>query len=371
MGERAAVALLIVLLTAGCAGAPAQAGPAPTDRQVLLPDPTGQYPVGTTRRPVVTADRELMVQYWYPAQEGAAEELAPYAPPGEAAALAGVYPVPEGAFTPAVTGSRSDAAPADGSFPLVLVSHGLCGALTDLTGLSQELASRGYVVASVGHTGEAFGVEFPDGRVVGNDDPQHRCVSDPDTPEIAAQQDVRTRDLQRTLDAIPADLPVDPARVAAVGHSFGGSTALNALADPRVDAAVDLDGFLAGPVRGTGSTKPTLLLGSAGHDGAADPTWADGVPRLTGWSRWFEVTGAGHYRFIDVGTSTGRWGLDQSLRAQDPGTWNAMFGDVDPVRTFHVVADLTGAFLDQHLRGEPQPVLDTPPAEVRLRREVG
>lgn len=33
-----------------------------------------------------------------------------------------------------------------------------------LTGLAEELASRGYIVAGIGHNYEADGIMFPDGR---------------------------------------------------------------------------------------------------------------------------------------------------------------------------------------------------------------
>lgn len=50
---------------------------------------------------------------------------------------------------------------------------------------------------------------------------------------------------------------------------------------------------------------------------------------------------------------------------QDPGTRQAVSDDVDPQHTTTVVADLTRAFLDQHLRGDPQALLDDPPPEAR------
>jgi predicted dienelactone hydrolase len=44
-------------------------------------------------------------------------------------------------------------------------SHGLTGTFTDYTFLFEDLASRGYVVASVDHTYDASAVDLGDGRI--------------------------------------------------------------------------------------------------------------------------------------------------------------------------------------------------------------
>ncbi len=64
------------------------------------------------------------------------------------------------------TNSCLDAPIAEGAHPVILFSHGYTGAFTDYTFIFEDLASRGYVVASVDHTYEATAVEFPDGRFV-------------------------------------------------------------------------------------------------------------------------------------------------------------------------------------------------------------
>ncbi len=51
-----------------------------------------------------------------------------------------------------------DAPPAAGErFPLVIVSHGYPGSRTFLTYLTENLASKGYVVAAIDHTDSVFG----------------------------------------------------------------------------------------------------------------------------------------------------------------------------------------------------------------------
>ena len=55
-------------------------------------------------------------------------------------------------------------------FPLVIFSHGAGGTGFNYTCLTEDLVSRGYVVASIEHTYAAFAVWVPDGRVI----PVHR-----------------------------------------------------------------------------------------------------------------------------------------------------------------------------------------------------
>jgi len=53
-----------------------------------------------------------------------------------------------------------DAPPAEGkSYPLVIVSHGYPGSRYSLSYLTENLASKGYVVAAIDHTDSVFGEE--------------------------------------------------------------------------------------------------------------------------------------------------------------------------------------------------------------------
>ena len=46
-----------------------------------------------------------------------------------------------------------------GPFPLVVVSHGYPGSRTFMTWLTENLASKGYVVAAIDHTDSVFGAQ--------------------------------------------------------------------------------------------------------------------------------------------------------------------------------------------------------------------
>ena len=101
-------------------------------------------------------DRPLKVEIWYPATlpPGAVEQVTYESPmPGTpAAGAAKSFKVPGKALR--------DAPPATGErFPLVVVSHGYPGSRTFLTYLTENLASKGYVVAAIDHTDSVFGAQ--------------------------------------------------------------------------------------------------------------------------------------------------------------------------------------------------------------------
>ncbi|MDX1384975.1 MAG: dienelactone hydrolase family protein, partial [Thermoanaerobaculia bacterium] len=107
--------------------------------------------------------------------------------------------------------------------PVVLLSHGAMGAAMGLSGLASELAGRGYLVAGVNHYGESF-------------------VYGPDTvdPSNVLRMWLRPPDLSHALDVVLAELPdrADLERVAALGHSSGGHTAIAVAGGRMVTAAL-------------------------------------------------------------------------------------------------------------------------------------
>lgn len=115
--------------------------------------------------------------------------------------------------------ARMGADVADGSYPLVLLSHGSGGNADGLGWLSAALVADGAVVLAVDHPGSTTGDSSP-----------RRAI------DLAA----RAADLSAALDVLLAD-PVfadriDRDRIGAVGFSLGGTTALG-LAGLRFDAA--------------------------------------------------------------------------------------------------------------------------------------
>lgn len=57
--------------------------------------------------------------------------------------------------------AEENIAPIQGSFPLVVVSHGYGNWATGMAGLAENLASKGYVVAAIEHVDHPFGKDIP------------------------------------------------------------------------------------------------------------------------------------------------------------------------------------------------------------------
>ena len=105
-------------------------------------------------------DRPLRVEVWYPAilPNGAVERTDYVMGLPRATSRAGGAPQ-----TVSIPGKAlRDATPVEGTpHPLVIVSHGYPGSRYFLSYLTENLASKGYVVAAIDHTDSVFGEEKP------------------------------------------------------------------------------------------------------------------------------------------------------------------------------------------------------------------
>jgi predicted dienelactone hydrolase len=357
-----AVAVLgaTAIVTAGpVAAAPQGTTPAGQTDRLVLPAPTGPYPVGQedlylvdhdrTDPWVPTGPRELMVSMWYPAAAARGPHV-PYASAEEARLLLDAHQltdVPADKVARIGTHARAGAPPlrTPGGLPLIVLSPGLAHPSFMLTSLAEDLASRGYVVAGIDHTHEAVAVTFPDGRMAAG------CIACnvANGSQIVAS---RVQDVKFVLDRVLGHQRygrlIDPHRIAMVGHSMGGSSASRTmLADPRVDAGINLDGEAGAPIdRDLG--RPFLVVG-AGPEGVvpggypgSDQTWS----HLTGWRRWLHIPELDHLSLCDAAVI---------------GPWVGV--PLQPIpgeRVVEIVRTYVAAFADEHLRHRHQPLLDGP-----------
>jgi dienelactone hydrolase len=343
---------------------PAAVAAASTPYRVVLPEPTGPYGIGTTEVHLTDARRadpwqpgkrrELMVSVWYPTR-GTHRQFAPYAGPAVAPALGAEMasylglPADTVDLGGSTTHGRRHAKPC-GRHPVLLYSPGSGASRVIGTNQAEELASRGYVVVTIDHTGEAP-VEFPGGRVVG------ALVPWDEAGAAKKATDTRVADVRFVLDSLPR-LPrrlshsMDLSRIGMYGYSMGGSTAASAmLVDRRISAGVNLDGGLTdgdGPseVSRRGLDRPFLLVGAGAHSRSTDATWSSFWTAQRGWKKELSLADGGHgslgdYQFTLPGLARAS-GIDPAVLSEGLGTVSA---EVSVAFTRHALAGFFVEFL--------------------------
>lgn len=163
---------------------------------------------GTAKAPLY--DRPLKIEVWYPATIPAGkEEREVYTVP---------MPVAPGPGVPATFQlpgkALRDAPPVKGErHPLVVVSHGYPGSRTFMSWIGENLASRGYIVASIDHTDSVFGAVRGFTSTLLNRSGDQLFAID----AVSA--------LSKKTDSFLNGI-VDTANVAIIGYSMGGYGAL-------------------------------------------------------------------------------------------------------------------------------------------------
>ena len=171
-------------------------------------------------------DRPLTIDLWYPAEVAAGASPETYS-----GRLPAEPPAPPTSFTIPGIAVR-DAQPATGRFPLVVVSHGYSNETIALSWLTENLASKGYVVAAIRH-----------------EDPPITDRSKFTEPLLRRPLDIAfvTRTLQLMLGG---EGRIDPSRTALVGYSMGGYGVLTVgggVLDPGSPLAQLIPGGLLAP----------------------------------------------------------------------------------------------------------------------------
>jgi dienelactone hydrolase len=302
---------------------------------VALPEPSGRAVVGMDVVQLVDrarGGRRLMLTRWYPAATGARERpLAAYASPRLTAVLG---------LPPVRVHARTRARARRGRLPVVLFSPGWGVSRVIYQALAEDLASHGYLVIAVDHTGETP-VEFPDGRI------RLPSVEGPKDP-LATASATRLADMRlvlRRLNTMATGPLADRRRVAAIGHSLGGSTAADLmLAEPSLRAGVDLDGAIIGNAARRGVPRAFMVMG-AGKGHLAQPGWRAVFRRWRGPLLALEVEGFEHMSFSD-------------LPAFGPEAQGV--GKRPSPRDISMQSAYVRAFLGRHLLDRPSPLLDGP-----------
>jgi predicted dienelactone hydrolase len=339
---------------------------------VTLPQAGGPYAVGTisfslrdeARLEAYSAApddvREVMVQIWYPAAPGPDDEQAVYLDRLEVAAPAlaerlGLPAFLFGHINLIETGVYQDALPArdGGPYPLLIFSHGLRGLRVQNTVLLRELASHGYVVASMDHTYGNILTVFPDGRAVFYDG--DRVFPEGETTVTSGSRLVDTwaDDVRFLLQEAAAWNEsehmlagmMDLSKIGVLGHSTGAAAAIEVCATAAAcGAVVALDGWI-GPVDdnivSAGLEAPLLFLRAPDWLGEENVTRGTELYGNSGErAHLVTIPGTNHFDYTDIplfGPFVSTLGLS---------------GENEPELVLATINDYTRAFFDWHLKGE-------------------
>lgn len=318
--------------------------------------------VNTTADSAPLYDRPLTVEVWYPA----ADDTTP----------GGTYQVilRDGKTIFPLHGQAArDAAPATGDkYPLVVISHGYPGNRYLMAHLGENLASKGYVTVSIGHTDSTYSDKTAFGSTLLNRPIDQRFVID----QMAA--------LEGPLGAI-----IDTDTTGIIGYSMGGYGALiyagagvtkaateyswgtpngllehnmagtdshNALIDGRVKAVIaiapwgkntgfwDAEGL-------SGIEKPLMLMAGGVDDVAVYAAIRQIFAETTGTTRHLlTFEGANHNAAAPMPAPEESWEMDEALGFAPFDHYADAVWDTN--RMNNIAQHFATAFLDLHLKND-------------------
>ncbi len=395
-----------------------------------LPAPSGEYAVGVRDFELVDENRKgvngvgendprrLLVRVWYPAGDVSGLEVRPYYNDAEmetsARAIgdqigAGFLGQSQGLID---TNSYENAPLLEGAeaLPTIFYSHGYGAHLAQNTALMEELASHGYVVYSVHHSGDAGAIYTPSGELLELDPgliAMRETTQEPDSEEMerlseqfitilagesyddrlagvnkyredgtasgertfVISPEIWTADRIFVHDQLEAGtVPDDVAEIVAasrldrtgqMGMSFGGSTTGRVCQiDLRCAAGINLDGgdFHYDPFN-TNMRAPFMMMYSdaslmLGMLGASEEEIAR-ANEINDYSyERHELAGLSEdiHRVIFLNSAHGTYS-DMKWHIRSP-LLSAFLGDVDPSDALNVQNDFVRGFFDRYLKGE-------------------
>jgi pimeloyl-ACP methyl ester carboxylesterase len=367
-----------------------------------IPTPSGTYSIGRQAFDLTdmarpdqfsvnrSRHRELMVYIWYPTPRSSSQKPGDYFPGAieidkNAEAREQMRNEYGSAWLSIVAGSVnshavSDARPAEvsGGFPVVLFSHGVTSTIFSYTTQIEDLASHGYIVVAIDHTDAAGVVLFSDGHLrlfhrgplPPSNDPLQSMIAGARNEAQTGAEDVLF--VLNTLEEHKIGLAhyMDLSRVAAVGHSYGGTLSVRACQlEPRIKACVSEDGevnpagaFLDYPDH-TSLPRPFMLV----EVGRPSPTDAELARMREPRAQWDDYLRRKQRQLAfcvggsyDVTISTpdmvhGSFSDGMLLNAQlssGQGSHN--------VSNFVLIEKIVRGFLDNNLRHRELSIFDTP-----------
>jgi dienelactone hydrolase len=357
-----------------------------------IPAPTGTFPVGTFILPIQKlhgTGSSRRVQFWYPAQASGKTELVGYVPDPktlEVFRAEKFLQQPDCVFdnwAKLKTAALDRAKPMhDGKkFPFVVISPGAGMPRSAYTIYAQQLASDGFVTATVDYGAYGF--------LVSGDKALEEGPKEDNEQNFGLVAEDWAAHISELLDEISGKAPadkfereisgiIDLKRIAAIGHSLGGEASLFACAnDSRVRACMDADGGLDGSkLAASGIKSSALILRSHPLYSAADLAKrhrtqeefdkmgkkslaeTQALFNLPGEDAWvISISGTGHLSFSDAPYTM-------------PTTISRFGGTIiDPARLFAIVIHLTESYLrHQFDSGQPFRIDEFPELNLQVAR---
>ncbi|MDF2839807.1 MAG: platelet-activating factor acetylhydrolase, plasma/intracellular isoform [Clostridia bacterium] len=221
-----------------------------------LPEPTGSYHVGTIASDFTDRNRmeafskeegvlrKVAVQFWYPTEKLETESLND------------------------ISGAPISTKQQD--YPVLIFSHGAFGVRMSNASTFRELASHGYIVASIDHTYQAFYTSFADGESIPASSEFLNDAMKVQTDNLDASKtfqithdwlDLRAADIELVIDSLASGNlgneakmligHMDLTKIGLFGHSLGGAAAAQVCRDREdIKAVVVLDGTMIGDIKG-------------------------------------------------------------------------------------------------------------------------
>ena len=281
----------------------------------------------------------LLVEVWYPAESSAASMPADVFDMRDALPEAMRDQIGDEEPTRFATLARRGEPEAEGSFPLVIFSHGLGGFRQQSSFLTAHLATWGFVVAAPEHSERNLATVLSNGE-----------LSDQGVPQIRA-----------TLDALRDRPNVDATRIGLMGHSAGGGAIAALVDDPSFGAVVWVSlASIAAPR----AEVPGLVMGGDNDQIAVPETMLRTYEDIEhAAKRYVSIEGAGHLAFSDIcliGRERGgvlQIARDAGLEISELVVTLATDGcgpeDLPPELAWPVIRHFTTAMMRTHLRETP------------------
>ena len=333
-----------------------------------LPEPTGNFNVGTVLLDITDENRvetyseeaeksrKIAVQFWYPTDRIESELQ---------------YDIID---APVSTSQQS--------YPVLIFSHGAFGVRMSNASTFRELASHGYIVASIDHTYQAFYTAFADGERIPvntkflNDAIKVSADGLPMDETFKITHDwlkLRTDDIELVIDSLKSEElggsgamlngRMDLTKIGLFGHSLGGAAAAQ-LGRERDDvkAAIVIDGTMIGDITEINSdnketitnesfTKPLMLMYNSSFL-EAEAKASSYLPNINAFERAADaayslcIKDSGHLNFTDLPRIS-------PLLSKMLG-----IGTMDSFQGIKIVNDYSLAFFDKHFKGQSSALLE-------------